>query len=79
MCAEDFLCFLPDRFSKVVSTDLQLAELNEELESITYSLKYDGKDPKRKNYIVDFIKTPKEQAAERDWEWNDLLTMKTKK
>lgn len=61
---EEFLCFLPERFSKAVSTDNQLIELNAELNSVTYSMKYDGKDPKRKSYIVDFIKTPKMQD---DW------------
>lgn len=65
---EDFLCFLPDRCSKAITTDEQLIELN----NGAWAMKYDGRDSKRGNLIlVDIVAKQKSQ----DWEWNHLLTL----
>lgn len=62
---EEFMCFLPDRFSKSISTQEAIDELN----GPPCFMKYDGKDPKRKNLIMlDFVKCPQQDAQELTWE-----------
>lgn len=65
---DEFLCFLPDRCSKAITTDQQVAELN----LGEWALKYDGRDVKRGNCIlVDIIEKPKQP----EWQWNEFLTL----
>lgn len=77
VCTEEFMCFLPDRFSKKITTDEQLIELN----NTPLRMKYDGRDLKRRNLImVDFIKKEQEpQQDGQDWEWNQLLVLESQK
>lgn len=63
---EDFMCFLPDRCSKAITTDQQIIELN----SGAWALKYEGRDSRRGNLImVDFIERP-------EWQFPELLALK---
>lgn len=62
----EFLCFLPDRCSRAITTDKQLDELN----TGAWALKYDGHDPRRGNCtLVDIV--PQQQ----NWEWNEHLAL----
>lgn len=65
---EEFLCFLPERCSRTITTDQQLTELN----NGAWAMKYDGRDPTRGNCIlVDIV----EQQNPGEWEWNHLITL----
>lgn len=60
---EEFQCFLPERCSKTITTDKQIAELN----SGEWVLKYAGRDPKMGNCIlVDII-----EKSDPEWEYHD--------
>lgn len=68
----EFLCFLPDRCSRIITRDEQLAELNT---VGVWAMKYDGRDPRRGNCIlVDIVP---QQSNQQNWEWNDFLTTGT--
>lgn len=74
---EEFMCFLPDRFSKAITTDEQIAELNAEKTMMTYG----GLESKRQNrIIVDFQKMPREtfEHEAQNWEFDDLLVLPSK-
>lgn len=67
---DEFMCFLPDRFSKSIMTQEAIDELN----NTPCVMKYNGKDPKRKNLVkLDFEKYIQQDAQELTWE--DLLAM----
>lgn len=71
---EDFMCFLPDRCSKAITTEKQLVELNEG----AWVMKYDGRDPKRGNCILVNIVEKQQQQSEQpgqEWEWKQYLTL----
>lgn len=61
----EFLCFLPERFGKSITTQEAIDELNK----TSCVMKYQGKDPRRKNLILlDFEKCVEHDAQELTWE-----------
>lgn len=69
---EEFMCFLPDRCSKAITTEKQLVELNEG----AWVMKYEGRDPKRGNCIlVNIVEKLQSEQPKQDWEWNQYLTL----
>lgn len=63
---EEFLCFLPDRCSRAITTDQQLVELN----NGAWAMKYSGRDAQRGNCIlVDIVER---QQNPEEWEYNDI-------
>lgn len=63
---EDFMAFLPDRFSKAITTDEEIAELNSEQTIMLYG----GRDAKRMNRImVEFQKVPQETYQHDAQQW----------
>lgn len=54
---ESFVCFLPERFSKMIASDEAIEALNKD----TYIMRYSGKDAARRNLVMlDFVKCPTE-------------------
>lgn len=70
VCTEEFMCFLPERCSKAITTDQQVNELN----NGAWAMQYVGRDVLRGNAIlVDIINKPEEYELSE----SDVITEKT--
>lgn len=71
---DEFMCFLPERFSKAITTDDQIDALNAEKTMMSYR----GRDAGRMNFVIlDFQKMGEDlfESGSQQWEFGDLITL----
>lgn len=69
----DFMCFLPDRIAKSLSSDEVIAELNR----TPCVMKYGGKDVTRHNRLILDFEPLLDQPDLQDVSWTQYLTLPT--